>query len=152
MIASVLYGLCFLIILLNPDNRTKIMAGLCLAYLFINNLIFWYFLNAEFFDITFYLNICWALDSTLLFAVGCTVKGLRQILVIALSVPLMLCQVFVIQYPSLFPEYLYVFAVQGAHGYFIEMFIFVHSWQDNTIREWLKTGSVLCLVFMAHMF
>jgi len=151
MISSIFYGSCFLILASQPDIRTKVMAGLCLAYLILNNLLFWYFSQSEFFDLTLYFNICWALDSTLLFAVGCTIRGLRQILIILLAVPLMLIQVFVIQYPALFPEQLYVFAIQDAHMYFVEMFIFVHSWKDNTVREWLKTGSVLCLVFATHL-
>lgn len=151
MISSFFYGLCFIIILMNPDKRTKLMAGLCLAYLFISNAIYYYFLYSEFFDITLYFNICWALDSILLFSVGCTIRGLRQVLIISASLPLMLCQVFVIQYPALFPEYLYTFAVHDAHMYFIEMFIFVHSWQDNTISEWIKTATVLALVSIVHL-
>lgn len=151
MISSIFYGLCFIILLAQPEVRTKIMAGLCLAYLLLNNVVYWYFSTSSFFDLSFYLNICWALDSTLLFAVGCTIRGLRQILTILLSLPLMLLQVFVIQYPTLFPDYLYVFSIQNAHMYFIEMFIFVHSWRDNTVKEWMKTGSVLCLVFVVHL-
>lgn len=151
MISSLFYGLCFLIIMTRPEVRTRVMAGLCLAYLFIGNLVLWYFSSSEFFDITLYLNICWALDSILLFGVGCTIKGLRQVCIIILSLPLMLIQVFAIQYPALFPDYLYVFAVQDSHMYFIEMFIFVHSWRDNTVKEWLKTASVLCLVFVTHL-
>lgn len=151
MITSILYGVCFLILMTASGSRTKIMAGLCLAYLLIENIVAWYFSGSLFFDLSLYLSICWALDSTLLFAVGCTIRGTRQILVIVLALPLMLIQVFVIQYPVLFPDYLYNFAMHDAHMYFIEIFIFVHSWKDNTVCEWLKTGTVLCLVFIAHI-
>ena len=128
------------------------MAGLCLAYLVLENLMFLLFsLKAELFDITLYFTSSWALDSILLFLVGCTIRGARQITVVALSIPLMLIQVFAIQYPAMFPIWIYTFAVQDAHRYFIEMFIFVYSWKDNTVAEWIRTGSILGLVLAAHL-
>lgn len=152
MITSMFYGLCFLIILWNKDNGIKIMAGLCLAYLAFENLLFYYFsTNSLPFDITFYFALCWALDSALLFAVACVVSGVRQKLTIALGLPLALVQVFVIQYPTTFPDSLYTFAIQDAHMYFIEVFIFSFAYKDNTIKEWIKTSSILFLAFVAHL-
>ena len=127
------------------------MAGLCLAYLVLENLIFFFFQQAEIFDITLYFTTAWALDSILLFTVGLSIRGLRQIAIVALALPLMLVQVFAIQYPLLFPDWVYSFAVQEAHRYFIEVFIFVYSWKDNKVSEWLRTGSVLSLVIAAHL-
>lgn len=129
----------------------KVMAGLCLAYLILENLMFWFFSGVYDYDLTLYLTTAWALDSILLFAVGCALRGFRQIAIVALSLPLMLIQVFAIQYPSLFPEWAYVFALQDAHRYFIEMFIFVYSWKDNKVAEWIRTGLVLCLVLFSHL-
>lgn len=151
MITSIIYGLCFVILATRPDAGAKIMAGLCLAYLVLENLIFWFFGGAEFFDITLYFTTAWALDSILLFAVALLVRGYRQIAVLVLALPLMLVQVFAIQYPILFPDWIYSFAVQDAHRYFIEVFIFVYSWKDNTVPEWLRTGTVLALVIVAHL-
>lgn len=151
MITSILYGLCFVILATRKDAGAKVMAGLCLAYLVLENCIFWFASQVEFFDITLYFTSVWALDSILLFAVGCAVRDLRQIAVVALSLPLMLVQVFAIQYPIYFPEWLYVFAFQDAHKYFIEVFIFVYSWKDNTIPEWLRTGTVIALALAAHL-
>lgn len=151
MITSILFGLCFVILATRPDAGAKIMAGLCLAYLVLENLIFWFFSGAEFFDITLYFTTAWALDSILLFAVALFVRGYRQVAVLALALPLMLVQVFAIQYPILFPDWVYSFAVQDAHRYFIEVFIFVYSWKDNTVSEWLRTGTVLALVIVAHL-
>lgn len=151
MITSILFGLCFVILATRPDAGAKIMAGLCLAYLVLENLIFWFFSGAEFFDITLYFTTAWALDSILLFAVALFVRGYRQIAILAMALPLMLVQVFAIQYPILFPDWIYSFAVQDAHRYFIEVFIFVYSWKDNTVSEWLRTGTVLALVIVAHL-
>lgn len=151
MITSILFGLCFVILATRPDAGAKIMAGLGLAYLVLENLMFWFFSGSEFFDITLYFTAAWALDSILLFTVALFVRGYRQIAVLALALPLMLVQVFAIQYPILFPEWVYSFAVQDAHRYFIEVFIFVYSWKDNTVSEWLRTGTVLALVIVAHL-
>lgn len=152
MITSIFYGLCFLIILTNGDRGIKIMAGLCLAYLLCENSMFYFFSSRpEIFDITLYFTACWALDSILLFTVGCSLKGWKQKLVVAAGIPFMLLQVFAIQYPSLFPDYLYAFAIKNAHMYFIEIFIFTCAYNDNTVKEWVKTVTVLFLVFAAHL-
>lgn len=151
MITSILFGLCFVILATRRDAGAKVMAGLCIAYLVLENLMFWFFSGAEFFDITLYFTTAWALDSILLFVVALFVRGYRQMTVVALALPLMLVQVFAIQYPVLFPEWIYSFAVQDAHRYFIEVFIFVYSWKDNTVSEWLRTGTVLALVIVAHL-
>lgn len=127
------------------------MAGLCLAYLVSGFLIADFAYHAENYDLTLFLAVNWALDSILLFAVALTLRGLRQILIICLAVPLLFVQVFAIQYPDLFPQYVLDFAFQSASSYFIEVFIFVHSWKDNTVKEWLKTGSVWCLVLVPHI-
>lgn len=151
MITSIIFGLCFVILATRPDAGAKVMAGLCLAYLVLENLMFWFFSGSEFFDITLYFTTAWALDSILLFTVALFVRGYRQIAILALAVPMMLVQVFAIQYPIFFPDWIYSFAVQDAHRYFIEVFIFVYSWKDNTVSEWLRTGSVLAFVLVAHL-
>ncbi|ATS93432.1 hypothetical protein P1A145kb_p032 [Pectobacterium phage DU_PP_I] len=151
MITSIIFGLCFVILATRQDAGAKIMAGLCLAYLVLENLMFWFFSGTEFFDITLYFTTAWALDSILLFTVALFVRGYRQVAVLSLALPLMLVQVFAIQYPILFPEGIYSFAVQDAHRYFIEVFIFVYSWKDNTVSEWLRAGTVLALVIVAHL-
>lgn len=151
MITSILYGLCFVILATRKDVGAKVMAGLCLAYLFLENLIFYLFSQAGYYDITLYFTTAWALDSILLFAVGCAVRGWRKIVIVALAVPLMLSQVFVIQYPIFFPDWLYTFSVQDAHRYFVEVFIFVYSWKDNKVSDWFRTGTVLTLVIAAHL-
>lgn len=152
MISSLFYGACFMIILLHEDLRVKCMAGICLAYLVIENLMVYYvstfILN---FDITLYFTAVWALDSILLFSVACVVRGLRQKVTIALGLPLLFVQVFAIQYPDILPEYLYTFAVQSAHLYFIEVFIFSFAHKDNTVTQWLRTGTILALVFVVHL-
>lgn len=151
MITSILFGLCFVILATRQDAGAKVMAGLCLAYLVIENLILWFFGKAEFFDITLYFTTAWALDSILLFVVALCVRGVRQVAILALALPLMLVQVFAIQYPIFFPEWVYSFSVQDAHRYFVEVFIFVYSWKDNKVSEWLRTGTVLALVVAAHL-
>lgn len=152
MVTALFYGACFIIMFFNPCVKAKIMAGLCLAYLVLENMILWYTsTNVENFDITFYFSIMWLLDSALLFAVGCVVRGKRQILIVSTTIPILAIQVLTIQYPYYFPEWLYEFALTEAHMYFIEVFIFAHVWTDNTIKEWIKTGSVLGLVICAHL-
>lgn len=152
MIITLVYGLCFAILLMSTDKGIRGMAGFCLVYLISENLVYWYFkTHPWYFDITIYLTICWALDSALLFVVGCTLKGIRQKLMAAIALPMMLVQVFAIQYPMLFPDYIFVFAVQSGHMYFIEAFIFCASFRDNTVSEWIKTSTILFLVVVAHM-
>lgn len=151
MVTSIFFALCFLILASRKGTGVKVVAGLCLAYLCLDNLVLYFFSNAETFDITLYFTTAWALDSTLLFAVALWVRGFRQVAILALALPLMLVQVFAIQYPILFPDWIYVFAVDDAHKTFIEVFIFVYSWKDNTVSEWLRTGSVLSLVAVTHM-
>jgi hypothetical protein len=152
LITSIVYGLCFAILLLGVNKNIKIMAGLCLAYLVSENLVYWYFLTHNWmFDFNLYLTICWALDSALLFGVGCVLSGTRQKLMAALALPLMLVQVFAIQYPMLFPEYVFTFAARSGHMYFIEAFIFCSALKDNTVKEWLSTSSILFFVIVAHM-
>lgn len=151
MITAIIYGICFVILATRKESGTKIMAGLCLAYLVLENLILWFFSMQIDFDITLYFNVIWTLDSILLFTMGCTVKGLRQKLIVCLSIPFMLIQVFAIQYPELFPLWVYEFAFRDAHKYFIETFVFVYSWKDNTVPEWIRTAVVIFLVIIAHM-
>lgn len=151
MVTSIFYALCFLILATRKGTGIKVVAGLCLAYLCIDNLLLFLLSRSELFDITFYFTTAWALDSTLLFVVGLSVRGIRQITILALALPLMLIQVFAIQYPIFFPDWIYAFSVNDAHKYFIEVFIFVYSWKDNTVSEWLKTGSVLALVTVTHL-
>lgn len=148
---SILYGLCFIILATRKDVGVKVMAGLGLAYLFAEHVLFWFFSGAQFFDITLYFTTVWALDSILLFLAGCCLRGKRQIIIVALGIPFMLVQVFAIQYPYLFPEGVYTFAVQDAHKYFIESFIYVYAWKDNRVAEWVRTGTVLSLVLAAHL-
>lgn len=151
MIITLIYGLCFLVLASRKEVGARAMAGLCLAYLICENIILYTFNSIQFFDLTLYFTICWTLDSILLFVAGMIVRGLRQTLMLVLALPLLLAQVFVIQYPALFPDWLYVFAIQEAHKYFIEVFIFIYSWRDNTVPEWLRTGTVLTLVVSAHL-
>lgn len=152
MISSLFYGVCFMIILLHEDLRVKVMAAICLTYLVVENLVVYYastyVLN---FDITLYFSAVWALDSILLFSVACVVRGLRQKLTIALGLPLLFVQVFAIQYPDILPEYLYSFALNSAHMYFIEVFIFSFAHKDNTVTQWLRTGTIIALVFTVHL-
>lgn len=151
MVTSIFFALCFLILASRKGTGVKVVAGLCLVYLGLDNLLLFLFGRAEVFDITLYFTTAWALDSTLLFAVALWVRGIRQITVLVLALPLMLIQVFAIQYPILFPDWIYAFTVNDAHKYFVEVFIFVYSWKDNTVTEWIRTGTVLSLVTLAHL-
>ena len=152
MITALFYGACFIIMFFNPCVRGKILAGLCLAYLVFENLILWWTsTNVVNFDITFYFAIMWLLDSALLFAAGCVIKGKRQILIVATAIPLLVVQVLAIQYPYYFPPWLYEFSLTEAHMYFVEVFIFSQVWSDNTVKEWIRTGSVMGLVLLAHL-
>lgn len=151
MITAIIYGLCFVILATRRESGTKMVAGICLAYLIIENIILYYFSGMIVFHISLYFNVLWALDSILLFTLGCTVKGLRQKLIVGLSIPFMLVQVFAIQYPELFPLWVYEFAFKDAHKYFIEVFVFVFSWKDNTVPEWIRTAIVIFLVLIAHL-
>lgn len=151
IMTSIIYGLCFIILATRNDSKVRLVAGLCLAYLFLEHVILWVVGAMNPFDITLYFTSAWALDSILLFAVGCCLRGARQVIAASIGAVLMLVQVFAIQYPILFPEWLYVFAVQEAHRYFVEMFIFIYSWKDTTVPEWIRTGTVLALTVVAHL-
>lgn len=151
MITSLFFGACFLIMATRKDRRVKVVAGICLAYLFLENSILFLFEGLENFDITLYLSLTWVLDFLFLFCLALVSKGLRQTLILILSVPLVLVQVFPIQYPSLFPDWVYVFSIQSAYRYFIEVLIFIYSWKDTTVQEWIRTGTVLGLLSVSHL-
>lgn len=143
MITSLLFGVCFIVLLTKRDNDIRLMAILCLSHMLIENGIYWYFWNhPEIFDLSFYLTVCWSLDSTLLFGIACVLSGAKKKAIAASAIPFLLLQVFVIQYPDLFPSSWYTFTWSQSSSMFMESLICVCALKDTSIREWVQ----LCII------
>lgn len=151
MISSLFLLICFLVLLTKKDKGIRLMSCFCMGHLLLENSIYYFFSrNPYSFDLSLYLTICWSMDTILLFAVGCVLTGVHKKLVAALGIPFLLCQVFIIQYPSLFPA-LFDFSLSSSYLNFMEAFIFVCSLKDTSVTEWLKTSIILFCIIALHV-
>lgn len=151
MISSIFFLICFVTLLTKEDKGVRLMSLMCMGHIFIENGMFFYFLYHPMqFDISLYFTMCWALDSILLFLVGCVLTGAGKKATAALALPFFLCQVFILQYPSVFPD-LFNFALNSSYTTFIESFIFVSALKDTSIKEWIQTSIILFCVVAVHI-
>lgn len=152
MISSLFLIICFLVLLTKKDKGIRLMSLLCMGHIAIENAMFAFFCHRpELFDLSLYLSLCWSLDTALLFGVACVLTGLQKKLTAALAIPFLLCQVFFVQYPSLFPDLL-SFSLSSSYLNFMETFIFVCSLKDTSVKEWLKTSIIIfCIIALQLM-
>lgn len=150
MISSVLYFICFAVLLYNTDKGIRIMASFGMVHTLAENVVYWWFSsNVAYFDLSLYLTLCWVLDISLLFGAACVLSGLRKKLTLALVVPILALQMIVMQYPLLFPSLL-DFVIFDSSQTIIEIFILCATFKDNTITEWLKTAAVMTCILIAR--
>lgn len=152
IINYLLFSVCFIIIATRVEERARAVGSVCIVYLALESVLFYFFRVDKIPDITLYFSILWVLDFLLLFLLGIVSKGIRQAGVVSLGFPLVMVQVFSIQYPEYLPDNLYVFAIQSAHLYFVEVLVFIYAWKEgSTVSEWIRTGTVLSILLLIHL-
>lgn len=150
MISSALYFLCFAVLLLNDDKGIRIMAFFGMVHVVLENFLYWWFsTHAQFFDLSLYMSLCWLLDIALLFFSACVLSGWKKKLTLTVAVPILFCQVIVMQFPFLIPSLL-SFVINSSYQTLMEVLILCASFKDSCVREWLKTATVVSLLVLAR--
>lgn len=151
MISSVFYFLCFLILFFDENKGIKAMAIFGMAYICLENGLYWFFYQHDYlFDFTLYLLLCWFLEILFIFLSACFLEGWKKKLTLSLSLPLLFCQIIVMQYPYLIPQVLN-FVITSSYQTSMEIYILCSSFKDTTIKEWIKTSTVLGCILMARL-
>ena len=150
MISSALYFLCFAVLLFNTDKGIRIMSVFGMIHILLENIAYWCFSNhVEFFALSLYLSIGWLLDIACLFLTACVLSGWKKKLTLALAVPVLFCQIIVMQFPFILPSALN-FVIDYSYQTFMEITILCASFKDSTVKEWVKTATVVSLVVLAR--
>lgn len=150
MISSVFYFLCFVVLLFHVDKGIRIMSVLGMVHILIENIMLWWFsVNAQYFDLSLYLNLCWFLDISVLFGAACVLSGWKKKLTLSLAVPVLFCQIIVMQFPLILPDLL-SFVINSSYQTWMEVIILCANFRDNTVKEWIKTASVVSLLVLAR--
>lgn len=151
MISSLFYFVAFAILCYSGEKGIRAMSIFGMAHIILENLICWYFsINILSFDLYLYLTLCWLLDIAFIFASACVLSGWKKKLTLALSVPLLFCQIIVMQFPYLLPVSL-DFVINSSYQTAMEIYILCSSFKDNTIKEWIKTSSVWSCLVLARL-
>ncbi len=150
MISSALYFICFAVLLLNADKGIRIMSIFGMIHILLENALYWWFsAHGVYFDLSLYMTLCWLLDIALLFGTACVLSGWKKKLTLSVSVPILFCQIIVMQFPFLLPFALN-FVINSSYQSLMEVLILCASFKDNTIKEWIKTATVVSLVVLAR--
>ncbi len=150
MISSALYFICFAVLLSNTEKGIRIMSVFGMIHILLENaLMFWFSIHIEYFDLSLYLSLCWLLDIALLFSTACVLSGLKKKLMLSLGLPVLFCQIIIMQFPYLLPFGL-DFAINSSYQTLMEVMILCASFKDSTVKEWLKTSTIVCLVLLAR--
>lgn len=150
MISSVFYFLCFIVLLFHVDKGIRVMSMFGMAHILIENILFWWFsINSQFFDLSLYLNLCWFLDISVLFGAACVLSGWKKKLTLSLAVPILFCQIIVMQFPLVLPDLL-SFVINSSYQTWMEIIVLCANFKDNTVKEWIKTASVVSLLVFAR--
>lgn len=150
MISSVFYFLCFVVLLFHVDKGIRIMSVLGMVHILIENIMLWWFsVNTQYFDLSLYLNLCWFLDISVLFGAACVLSGWKKKLTLSLAVPILFCQIIVMQFPLILPDLL-SFVINSSYQTWMEVIILCANFRDNTVKEWIKTASVVSLLVLAR--
>ena len=151
MISSVFYFLCFVVLFFHVDKGIRTMSVLGMVHILAENIMFWWFSeNSQFFDLSLYLNLCWFLDISVLFGAACVLSGWKKKLTLSIAVPILFCQIIVMQFPLILPELL-SFVINSSYQTWMEVIILCANFRDNTMKEWIKTASVVSLLVLARL-
>lgn len=150
MIGSVFYFLCFIILLFHSDKGIRIMSVLGMVHIFLENTLLWWFSsNTQFFDLSLYLNLCWFLDISFIFGATCILSGWKKKLTLSVAVPILFCQIISMQFPLIIPG-LFDFVINSSYQTWMEITILCANFKDTTIKEWIKTATVISLLVLAR--
>lgn len=151
MISSLFYFIAFAILCTSAEKGIRAMSIFGMVHILLENVIYWFFsVNILLFDLSLYLTLCWLLDIAFIFASACVFSGWKKKLTLALSVPLLFCQIIVMQFPDLLPGTL-DFVINSSYQTAMEIYILCSSFKDNTIKEWIKTSSVWSCLVLARL-
>lgn len=150
MISSVFYFLCFIILFFHSDKGIRIMSVLGMVHIFLENTLLWWFSsNTQFFDLSLYLNLCWFLDISLIFGAACILSGWKKKLTLSVAVPILFCQIISMQFPFVIPGIL-DFVINSSYQTWMEVIILCANFKDTTVKEWIKTATVISLLVLAR--
>ena len=151
MISSVFYFLCFAILLFHSDKGIRTMSAFGMVHIFLENTLLWWFSsNTQFFDLSLYLNLCWFLDISLIFVAACILSGWKKKLTLSIAVPILFCQIISMQFPFIIPELL-DFVINSSYQTWMEAIILCANFKDTTVKEWIKTATVISLLVLARV-
>lgn len=150
MISSMLYFICFAILLYNTGKAMRAVCCFGMAHILIENLMLhWFSVHPEFFDLSFYMMLCWMLDIALLFCSACVLSGWKKKLTLSIAVPVLFCQIIAMQFPFVIPQIL-DFAINSSYQTVMESIILCGSLKDGSIKDWIKTSLIVSLVVIAR--
>lgn len=151
MISSVFYFLCFIILLFHSDKGIRIMSVFGMVHIFLENILLWWFSsNTQFFDLSLYLNFCWFLDISFIFGAACILSGWKKKLTLSVAVPILFCQIISTQFPFIIPGLL-DFVINSSYQTWMEIIILCANFKDTTVKEWIKTATVISLLVLARV-
>lgn len=150
MISSALYFLCFAVLLFNTEKGIRVMSIFGMTHILLENCLYWWFsVHSSFFDLSLYMSLCWLLDIALLFGTACVLSGWKKKFTLSIAVPVLFCQIIVMQFPFILPFAL-DFVINSSYQTTMEILILCASFKDTTIKEWIKTATVVSLVVLAR--
>lgn len=151
MISSALYFICFAVLLLDNDKGIRTMSVFGMVHIVAENILYWWFCSHTYaFDLSLYLTFCWFLDISLIFLTACALTGWRKKLMLALSLPILFCQILVMQFPFILPNAL-GFTINSSYPTFMEVILLCAAYKSGTIKEWLKTSVVVGFIIIARI-
>lgn len=152
MITSILYLLCFVVLLFNIDKGVRYVGLFGILHVVAENYLLWWFsININLFDITLYLSITWIFDVLLIFFSSCVLSGFKKKATLFLALPIFFIQFLSLQFPMLVTPWIFEFAFKDSYLTFMEVLILTASFSDKTVKEWIKTGLVASFLLMARL-
>ena len=151
MISSVFYFLCFIVLLFHSDKGIRVMSMLGMTHIFSENMLLWWFSsNTQFFDLSLYLTLCWFIDIAFVFVAACVLSGWKKKVTLSITIPILFCQIISMQFPLLLPGLL-DFVISSSYQTWMEVIILCANFKDATVKEWIKTSSVISLLIIARI-
>lgn len=151
MVTSVFFAICFLTLLFGGDKSVRAISVFGLTHLALENIMLLFFTRHPWlFDFYLYLTAGFILDITLMFSSACVMVGLKRKLYFAMSIPLIACQMILLQAPFM-SELLFSFTFNDAYLYFMEVFILCARLRQHTRLDYIRTTIILACICAVHL-
>ena len=152
MMTSILYLLCFVVLLFNIHKGVRYVGLFGVFHIILENCLMWWFsVNIHLFDITLVMSLTWILDILLIFLSSCVLTGFKKKATLFLALPVFIAQFMTFQFPILVPLWIFEFSFKDSYLSFMEIIILCASFSDTTVKEWIKTGLVVSFLFIARL-